>query len=601
MTDSRSNLPTNLDVLGKPALQSTLISRAAFWQPRHIWASRHLKTIPFFFWLVESILPHRILQIGLDDGVSFLSFCQSVDKLRLDASCIGLTLDEGEATLAQMFDAQEACYPDFSLIEKYVSGHLNDKTKHQSIDMLVVGSSVTDSLLSDLRADLFSRLTENSVVVILDPEQLFFSAKGKEILNSLEAEWSIVKSSNDRSAPLVLFKGPEPSERLLRLSEMSPESPEHLMFWQIFHRLGQGIANSQLAAEREKSINILQAKVDQLSNVLEDYEEQIAALRTDAKTQRETEESQAEQITILRTGLGQLQTHQATQTSQIDELEEKLGEAQEKRQAFYVRCTELQKERDGLAQSLATRTDDLASLSAEYEACLSQMQAQEALQNSQIDELQEKRQTLYVRCTELQKERDELAQSLAARTDDLASLSAEYEARLNQLQAQEAVQTSQIDELQEKMGEAQEKRQSFYARCTELQKERDELAEGLATRTDDLASLSADYEIRLDQLEVLKEKQTLQIAKLREELEASQEKRQLFYTRSVDLQSERDALKSEVEERIQDISFLSLDTENRMKDLGRDLKIALQNLEKIKGSTSWRLSSPIRKLKRLFR
>ena len=474
MTDSRPQLPTNLDVLGKPALQSTLISRAAFWQPRHIWSSRQLKTIPFFFWLVESILPQRILQIGVDDGISFLSFCQSVDKLRLDASCIGLTLDDREAALAKLFEAQEACYPDFSLIENYVSGHLNDKKKHQSIDMLVVGSSVTDSLFSDLRANLFSRLSDNAVVVILDPEQLFFSEKGKEILTTLEAEWSTVKSSNDRSAPLVLFRGPEPSERLLRLSEMPPESPEHLMFWQIFHRLGQGIADSQLATERENAINIIQAKVDQLSNLLEDYENQIAALRTDAKTLRKTEESQGEQITILRTGLGQLQTHQAEQTSKIDELQEKLGEAQEKRQAFYARSTELQKERDELAQSLATRTDDLASLSAEYE-------------------------------------------------------------------------------------------------------------------------------MRLDHLEIEKKKQVSQIAKLREKLEGSQEKRQLFYARSVKLQSERDTLKSEVEERIQDIAFLSLDTENRMKELTRDLNIALKNMKKIKGSTSWKLSSPIRKLKKIFR
>ena len=541
MTDSRPQLPTNLDVLGKPALQSTLISRAAFWQPRHIWSSRQLKTIPFFFWLVESILPQRILQIGVDDGISFLSFCQSVDKLRLDASCIGLTLDDREAALAKLFEAQEACYPDFSLIENYVSGHLNDKKKHQSIDMLVVGSSVTDSLFSDLRANLFSRLSDNAVVVILDPEQLFFSEKGKEILTTLEAEWSTVKSSNDRSAPLVLFRGPEPSERLLRLSEMPPESPEHLMFWQIFHRLGQGIADSQLATERENAINIIQAKVDQLSNLLEDYENQIAALRTDAKTLRKTEESQGEQITILRTGLGQLQTHQAEQTSKIDELQEKLGEAQEKRQAFYARSTELQKERDELAQSLATRTDDLASLSAEYEE------------------------------------------------------------RLSELQAHEAVQTSQIDELQKKLGEAEEKRQAFYARSTELQKERDELAQSLATRTDDLASLSAEYEMRLDHLEIEKKKQVSQIAKLREKLEGSQEKRQLFYARSVKLQSERDTLKSEVEERIQDIAFLSLDTENRMKELTRDLNIALKNMKKIKGSTSWKLSSPIRKLKKIFR
>jgi predicted nucleic acid-binding Zn-ribbon protein len=387
MTDSMPQLPTTLDILGKPALQSMLISRAAFWQPRHIWSSKYLKNIPFFFWLVESTLPQRILQIGLDDGISFLSFCQAVDKLRLDASCIGLTLNDHEASLIKLSEVQEAYYPDFSLIEKYVPAHVNDKINYPSVDMLVIGSGVAGNLLSDLRANLFPRLSENAVIVILEPVQLFLDEKGKEILHALRGEWNVVTSSNDLSSPLVLFQGAAPSERLRRLYEMSSRSPEHLMFWQILNRLGQGIADFQLAKERKQSLEIIQKKADHLSDRLEDYEDQIAVLRSEVKTLRGAEEVQVEQTTILRTRLGQLQAQEASQASQIAELQEKLTEAQEKRQAFYARSTELQTENDRLKSELEERINDIALLSQDSDNRIKKLDHELQTNNKSIENI----------------------------------------------------------------------------------------------------------------------------------------------------------------------------------------------------------------------
>ncbi len=539
-TTMTQTMPMTIDPNIKPLVQSMIASHAAFWAPRHVWGSRDLKYIPYLFWLVESALPRRIVQIGLDDGITFLSLCQAVDKLRLDASCIGLYLERDERLPQDFLNIQKGFYADISCLECFKPDSSSDSSNPAEIDMLVLGRAISDDVLTELRTELLPRLNDGAAIIILNASGSSKSANAEGIMRALREKYTLISALDDADAPVVLIKGSPGSERLRKMTNITARSPEHLLLRQIFLRLGQGIEDAELARQRKRALEVVQEKTDQLTQTLEAYETQIASLRADVKSRWAIEETHLEKIAIQMHQLTQLQSQEASQSAEIEALREKLTEAQEKRQAFYARSNELQAERD------------------------------------------------------------QLAQDLAARTDDLASLGADYEARFTQLQSQEASQSAEIEALREKLTEAQEKRQAFYARSTELQAERDQLAQDLAARTDDLASLGADYEARFTQLQSQEASQSAEIEALREKLTEAQEKRQAFYARSTELQAERDKLLSTVDERYMDIAVLSSDAERRISLLEKELNIEKFRFKKMMQSSSWRYTAPLRKIKNML-
>lgn len=378
-------MTTDLDI--KPVVQSMIASHAAFWTPRHVWGSRDLKYIPYLFWLVESALPRRIVQIGLDDGVTFLSLCQAVDKLRLDASCVGLYLERDERLSHDFLNIQTGFYADISCLERFKPDAISNSTNPAEIDMLVLGRAVSDDVLAELRTELLPQLNDGATIILLNASGSSKSANAEGIMRALREKCTVISALDDAEAPVVLIKGSPGSERLRRMSDITARSPEHLLLRQIFLRLGQGIEDAELARQRKRALEVVQGKTDQLTQTLEAYETQIASLRADVKSRRTIEETHLEKIAIQTNQLTQLQSDATSQSAEIETLREKLTEAQEKRQAFYARSAELQAERDKLLSTVDERYMDIAILSSDAESRISRLEKELKIEKSRFKKL----------------------------------------------------------------------------------------------------------------------------------------------------------------------------------------------------------------------
>ena len=75
-------------------------TRALFWRPRMLEDAPWILHAPFAFWLVETCRPRRIVELGLGRGVSYFAFCQAVDKLALEARCVGIDAWTGDRSAA---------------------------------------------------------------------------------------------------------------------------------------------------------------------------------------------------------------------------------------------------------------------------------------------------------------------------------------------------------------------------------------------------------------------------------------------------------------------------------------------------------------------
>lgn len=444
-------------------LSATLSSRAAFWQPRHVQDSASLRHLPYLFWLVETCQPSRIVQLGLGDGVAFMGLCQAVDKLRTGGSCIGVATGETRPVLPPAFAREhDSHYADFSTIEASASDYWRQNPHQPDIDLLVIDCVLTEAMQTGLRADWLPRLSARGVLVILNPQVNASAQAGRDFLDSLKNAYATVGFLGGPDSPQTYFQAGMQAERLMRLSQLLPNSPDQLVLRQVFQRLGQSLELAESAKTRTEVMGLMQSKLDRLTETLDEREDLIGKLRNDLKASKESEKTQSELISGLQARFADtqarvtaLETPDSSRAQEIEALQFKLTEAQANRQALYDRSTELQAERDQLSADLQTRTQDLAALASDYETRLAALQTQDSTRaleiaslQSKLAEAQEKRQAFYARSTELQAERDQLKNEVSERIGDISALVQDYEKRVASMQKEMTMAKNRVNKME---------------------------------------------------------------------------------------------------------------------------------------------------------
>jgi SAM-dependent methyltransferase len=66
------------------------------WKPQHLRPSAWLEHIPFAFWIVRSMRPRCIVELGTHTGVSYFAFCQAVERLNLPTRCYAVDTWKGD-------------------------------------------------------------------------------------------------------------------------------------------------------------------------------------------------------------------------------------------------------------------------------------------------------------------------------------------------------------------------------------------------------------------------------------------------------------------------------------------------------------------------
>jgi predicted O-methyltransferase YrrM len=100
--------------------------------------------VPFGFWLIESLAPRTIVELGTYAGTSYLSFCQAVRTLGLNTRCYAIDTWQGDSqtfgyednvyqSLAEYHDRR---YATFSKMIRSTFDQARDRFEDGSIDLL---------------------------------------------------------------------------------------------------------------------------------------------------------------------------------------------------------------------------------------------------------------------------------------------------------------------------------------------------------------------------------------------------------------------------------------------------------------------------------
>lgn len=211
--------------------------RTLFWRPRFLADEPALDHLPLLFWLTEAVAPALIVDLGCRQGTAHLAFCQAVDKLGLEARCLGFgSWPDG---IPEMLRRQSAeFYEDISHLQRgpaALAGGAPVDILHADLAALAA-EGVTDP--AALVAAWAPRLSERGVIVLQGTAGL--AAPALEALRQLAGRHPSV--SFDHGAGLVLLAaGDAPADRVARLLALQPGTPGHSTVHQIFRRLGRAL------------------------------------------------------------------------------------------------------------------------------------------------------------------------------------------------------------------------------------------------------------------------------------------------------------------------------------------------------------------------
>ena len=69
---------------------NAFVSQASYWMPDMMNGSAWIEHAPFAFWLISTLRPRTVVELGVHKGFSYFAFCQAVQRLHLPARCVGI-------------------------------------------------------------------------------------------------------------------------------------------------------------------------------------------------------------------------------------------------------------------------------------------------------------------------------------------------------------------------------------------------------------------------------------------------------------------------------------------------------------------------------
>ena len=91
---ARTLVPAEQDAA---AILRASITPACFWPPEQLGPQpAWLQHAPFAFWLIETLRPRLLVELGTHGGYSYFAFCQAVQRLQLDARCYAVDTWKGD-------------------------------------------------------------------------------------------------------------------------------------------------------------------------------------------------------------------------------------------------------------------------------------------------------------------------------------------------------------------------------------------------------------------------------------------------------------------------------------------------------------------------
>src|SRR5580704_14383656 len=176
---TEQKLPSLIPSSDKKALAilQASISPVSFWPPDYTPPhSAWLEHAPFAFWLIETLRPRFLVELGTHSGLSYFAFCQAVQRLQLDTRCYAVDTwkgDEhagfyGEEVFQKVASHNERRYSTFSTLIRSTFDEAAQYFNDRTIDLLNIdGRHYYDDVKHDFETWL-PKLSDLALVLFHD-------------------------------------------------------------------------------------------------------------------------------------------------------------------------------------------------------------------------------------------------------------------------------------------------------------------------------------------------------------------------------------------------------------------------------------------------
>lgn len=577
-----------------------IFKRPIFWRPSYIAQSAWLEHIPFAFWLIDTLQPRKIVELGTHYGSSYFSFCQAVTKLDLQTQCYAVDTwsgDEhagqyGEEVYRQVSEYNQQHYSDFSTLVRSTFDQALEHFPQGSIDLLHIdGLHTLEAVRHDFESWL-PKLSDRAVVIMHDTNVCERGFGVFQLLDELKQQYPHFEFAHGHGLG-VIGVGSEQSSEMMSLYGLSDNPSATRQVQEVFSRLGKACGYSWENSEIKRQMVALQATQQaETQDVMEQQAlergrlaERITAQHHTIKAQEEKLAQHADQtaeLTLQKQQVSALTAELETSNQHAAELQTSLAVCEQQRDESLASLqnlkTQLSETREQFTQTVAER-----DLIAQEKQTLLAQQTEAQEQQSALQ------QQLHEQALHLNEETQRAAQLTLALNKNNVVLS-EYSQQLSALQQHideltTALTTAhqQQDELSQTLAteasQWQQKVNELTTALTAAHQQQDELSQTLATEASQWQQQKQILTEANDELQNKCDVLTTDLAASRAVLEQFEAAQQVWQTREQDLDSALNAREREIAHLNQSLaeSNQAIDKQNSELELARDeLAVLLQ-------------------------
>ena len=244
-------------------------------------SSAWIEHIPFSFWLVETLKPNIIVELGTHKGHSYFSFCQAVKKLKMDTRCYAVDHWKGDEhsgfygsevyKIVQNYNDRH-----YSSFSNLVRSTFNEASAHfldKSIDLLHIdGQHFYDDVKNDFKK-WEPKLSKKSIVLFHDTNVRERNFGVFKFWNEIEKKFPSFEFLHGYGLG-VLGYGEILSKEMDLFFKSTSSNRDIVNVRDIYSRLGRDLIN----LGRVKDIDVLDETVKNLNREIADKNIEISKM-----------------------------------------------------------------------------------------------------------------------------------------------------------------------------------------------------------------------------------------------------------------------------------------------------------------------------------
>ena len=228
---------------------SFALSDAVFWEPDRLAPSAWTAHVPFAFWLVDTLRPRNVVELGTHNGVSYCAFCQAVARLGLSSQCFAVDTWQGdpqagfygEEVYAELKEYHDEKYGLFSTLLRMTFDHARPFFADGTIDLLHIdGYHSYEAVRHDF--ELWKpALSSDGVILFHDIDEMREGFGVYQLWEELAAKHPSFAFKHGHGLGVISFSSAGP---LLELLSAGASDIERKRVESAFERLGRGCVDA---------------------------------------------------------------------------------------------------------------------------------------------------------------------------------------------------------------------------------------------------------------------------------------------------------------------------------------------------------------------